>query len=283
METNWRPAALPSPVARVIQVDIDAAEIGRSVPAQLGIIGDIRAVLEDLLAAIHARAPARRGSFRANARIQECAAELKRQDVEIAEEAESRQRPIHPLRVIRAVRAALPRVATVAIDIGCLAQHMVASFPVFPVHLPRSLILPSSFYGMGFAGSALPVARQVYPDRPAVGFIGDGSFQMKTRPMVGTAMTRATRPAIGVNITYARILCFLGTAPFLGMAGAIITLQKLRVARPRLPRYRAWRSRQCRCVSAAGNRSPAWLPPRAQRPASRCWRGARGGRGRSRE
>ena len=63
METNWRPAALPSPVARVIQVDIDAAEIGRSVPAQLGIIGDIRAVLEDLLAAIHARAPARRGSF----------------------------------------------------------------------------------------------------------------------------------------------------------------------------------------------------------------------------
>ena len=36
--------------------------------------------------------------------------------------------------------------------------------------------------------------------------------------------------AIGVNITYARILCFLGTAPFLGMAGAIITLQKLRIA-----------------------------------------------------
>ena len=166
METNWRPAALPSPVARVIQVDIDAAEIGRSVPAQLGIIGDIRAVLEDLLAAIHARVPARRGSFRPNARIQECAAELKRQDIEIAEEAENRQRLIHPLRVIRAVRAALPRAATVAIDIGCLAQHMVGSFPVFPVHLPRSLILPSSFYGMGFAGSALPVARQVYPDRP---------------------------------------------------------------------------------------------------------------------
>lgn len=38
--------------------------------------------------------------------------------------------------------------------------------------------------------------------------------------------------AIGVNITYARILCFLGTAPFLGVAGAIITLQKLRVAPP---------------------------------------------------
>jgi acetolactate synthase-1/2/3 large subunit len=76
------------------------------------------------------------------------------------------------------VRQALPREATIAIDVGCLAQHMVGSLPAFPVHLPRSLIVPSSFYGMGFAGSALPVARQVYPDRPAVGFIGDGSFQM---------------------------------------------------------------------------------------------------------
>jgi branched-chain amino acid transport system permease protein len=36
--------------------------------------------------------------------------------------------------------------------------------------------------------------------------------------------------AIGVDITFSRIVCFLGTAPFLGMAGAIITLQKLRIA-----------------------------------------------------
>jgi branched-chain amino acid transport system permease protein len=36
--------------------------------------------------------------------------------------------------------------------------------------------------------------------------------------------------AIGVNIMRARILCFLGTAPVLGAAGAIITLQKLRIA-----------------------------------------------------
>jgi branched-chain amino acid transport system permease protein len=38
--------------------------------------------------------------------------------------------------------------------------------------------------------------------------------------------------AVGVNLTRARVLCFLWTAPFLGLAGAIITLQKLRVAPP---------------------------------------------------
>ena len=36
--------------------------------------------------------------------------------------------------------------------------------------------------------------------------------------------------AVGVNLTRTRILCFLWTAPFSGLAGAVITLQKLRVA-----------------------------------------------------
>jgi branched-chain amino acid transport system permease protein len=36
--------------------------------------------------------------------------------------------------------------------------------------------------------------------------------------------------AIGVNLTWTRALCFLWTAPFLGLAGALITLQKLRIS-----------------------------------------------------
>jgi branched-chain amino acid transport system permease protein len=36
--------------------------------------------------------------------------------------------------------------------------------------------------------------------------------------------------SVGVNVTRARILCFLGVAPVLGITGALITLQKLRVA-----------------------------------------------------
>lgn len=36
--------------------------------------------------------------------------------------------------------------------------------------------------------------------------------------------------AMGVDLVKARIVCFLWTAPFLGLAGAIITLQKLRIS-----------------------------------------------------
>ena len=55
---------------------------------------------------------------------------------------------------------------------------MAGAHPYFEVFEPRSLIVPSSFYGMGFAAAALPAARLVHPDRPTVGFVGDGSFQM---------------------------------------------------------------------------------------------------------
>jgi branched-chain amino acid transport system permease protein len=58
-------------------------------------------------------------------------------------------------------------------------------------------------------------------------------FLLRSRIGVGLTAMRDNEEgaaAIGVNITRARVLCFLGTAPFLGMAGAVITLQKLRIA-----------------------------------------------------
>ncbi len=72
---------------------------------------------------------------------------------------------MHPLRPIRAVRELFPRETTVAIDVGCLAQHMAGAHPYFQVFEPRSLIVPSSFYGMGFAAAALPAARLRYGER----------------------------------------------------------------------------------------------------------------------
>ena len=58
-------------------------------------------------------------------------------------------------------------------------------------------------------------------------------FLLRSRIGIGLTAMRDNEEgagSVGVNITRARILCFLGTAPFLGMAGAIITLQKIRVS-----------------------------------------------------
>jgi acetolactate synthase I/II/III large subunit len=177
METSWRPGSVPATGACYIQVDVDPAEIGRSVPAQIGIVGDVRTVLEDLLVAIRAKRP-EQCDWRSSTRTRELGAAVAELDVEIERLAASATTPIHPLRVIRTARQVFPRETTVAFDVGVLAQHIAGAFPFFRVFEPRSCLVPSSFYGMGFAASALPVARMVHPERPAIGFVGDGSFQM---------------------------------------------------------------------------------------------------------
>jgi acetolactate synthase-1/2/3 large subunit len=88
------------------------------------------------------------------------------------------------------VRRALPRDATVGFDVGCLAQHIAGAHPYFKVYGPRSTIVPSSFYGMGFVAAGLPAARLVHPKRPAVAFVGDGSFQMVTNVLPAAAERR---------------------------------------------------------------------------------------------
>jgi acetolactate synthase-1/2/3 large subunit len=179
METTWREGSVPAAGATYVQVDIDPVEIGRSVPAQIGLVGDAAVVLEQLLDALQASgAGLPPGGFTEHPRVREAAAELTAIEAEAEEIAASEERPLNPLRVLRAIRETFPRETTVAIDVGCIAQHIAGATPYFKVFEPRSLIVPSSFYGMGFAAAALPAARLVRPGVPAVGFVGDGSFQM---------------------------------------------------------------------------------------------------------
>ena len=179
METNWRPGTVPPPDATYVQVDIEPAELGRSVPAQVAVAGDVGLFLEALLAALRERgallAP---DAWADHPRTRDVAEELATLEAEARETARSGMTPMHPLWPIERVRAGFPRDATLAFDVGCLAQHIAGAQPYCKVYGPRTTIVPSSFYGMGFAANALPAAGLVHPDRPAVCFVGDGSFQM---------------------------------------------------------------------------------------------------------
>jgi branched-chain amino acid transport system permease protein len=58
-------------------------------------------------------------------------------------------------------------------------------------------------------------------------------FLMRSATGIGLTAMRDDEDAagtVGVNLFRARIICFLWAAPFLGLAGALITLQKLRIA-----------------------------------------------------
>lgn len=179
METNWQPAAMPRPEATYIQVDLDPEELGRSIPAAIPVLGDIRATLDAVLDRLDGdeRVEAARTARERDElpRLREEVAALRRS---VADLAASEERPVSPVRVIREAREVFPANTVLGVDVGALSQHIGGAFPFFDVHEPRSTIVPSSFYGMGFVSAAMPAAKIVHPDRPALCFVGDGSFQM---------------------------------------------------------------------------------------------------------
>jgi branched-chain amino acid transport system permease protein len=67
----------------------------------------------------------------------------------------------------------------------------------------------------------------------AVFALGSTYLLLRSRFGVGLMAMRENEESaasVGVNVARARILCFLGVAPVLGITGALITLQKLRIA-----------------------------------------------------
>jgi thiamine pyrophosphate-dependent acetolactate synthase large subunit-like protein len=156
--------------AKLIQVDIEPTEIGHNRPADVGIVGDARAVLEQLLeAADDAKLDARR--------FEPWVSHLR--EVETAKSAEHEQamstdqRPIHPLRLCKEVRDFLDRDAILVVDGQEILNYGRQSIPTFvPGHRLNSGVFGTMGVGLPF-GIGAKVAK---PDTQVLVLHGDGSF-----------------------------------------------------------------------------------------------------------
>jgi acetolactate synthase-1/2/3 large subunit len=155
--------------ARLIQVDIDPAEIGHNHPADVGIVGDARAVLQQLMAAADGRVDARRfAGWRTHLADVES---RKRVDAETAMSTD--QQPIHPLRLCKEVRDFLDRDAILVVDGQEILNYGRQSIPTFVArHRLNSGVFGTMGVGLPF-GIGAKVAR---PEKQVLVLHGDGSF-----------------------------------------------------------------------------------------------------------
>jgi thiamine pyrophosphate-dependent acetolactate synthase large subunit-like protein len=155
--------------AKLVQVDVNPAEIGHNRPADVGIVGDARAVLGQLLAAADGRLDPRR-----YAAWRERLAGVEAAKQEQAERAMSTdQRPIHPLRLCKEVRDFLDRDAILVVDGQEILNFGRQSIPTF---VPGHRLNSGPF---GTMGVGLPFgigAKAAKPDTQVLVLHGDGSF-----------------------------------------------------------------------------------------------------------
>ncbi len=179
------------PGLEVIHLDTDPWELGKNYPTGVAILGDPKATLPDLLAALEARmTPARRRQARERLGATRVAKTRHMEELRARARAEAQRMPMTSLAAISAVADALPPDAVVV-------DESISSSGGL-----RTLVRsddPRSFFGLrgGGIGWGLPAALGVklaLPDRPVVALIGDGSAMYTCQ-----ALWTAARYRLGVT------------------------------------------------------------------------------------
>lgn len=162
---TWSPAGQQ----QVVQVDTDPTSIGLHRPVELGIIGDARAVLVSLLAAVRKRiAPRAEHSNWENYR-----ALTRKWQQELDAALQVEVGAVNPGRMVQAVRNFYPRDAITVMD-GGNTSLWTASY--HPILAPRSYLYTAKF---GHLGTGLPYAigaKLAAPERPVCLISGDGAI-----------------------------------------------------------------------------------------------------------
>jgi acetolactate synthase-1/2/3 large subunit len=158
------------PPTRLMHVDIDAAEIGRNYPAEIGAVADLKQALRALNRAARRLFPeGRRHPEREDEIAAARAVFLEGNRAHAASSAY----PMRPERILADVRAALPRDALITTDVGWNKNGVGQQFPIYE---PGSILTPGGYATMGFGGPAAMGAKLACPQRVVVALVGDGGF-----------------------------------------------------------------------------------------------------------
>jgi acetolactate synthase-1/2/3 large subunit len=172
--SSYKPGASFSiPPTRLIHADIDPFEIGKNYPVEVGIVGDARAILAGLLAAVRALTPPRDWRNAPYTReIMEHVAGWWAQNCALRE---ADRAPVTMGRAIGEVRKVLPPEGIVFTSSGNVQAQV---FQEMPFTCPRTYISAGGFSTMGWSFPAAMGAKLAAPDRPVVAMVGDGDFLM---------------------------------------------------------------------------------------------------------
>lgn len=172
--SSWIPGySWNIPPTRLIQVDLDHAELGRNYPTELAICADVRTFLRQVLAELDARGIGAEPRLRPwHERIEGWRREW---EAFVRPGFETHASPIRPERIVADCRRVLPDDAILSLDSGI---HHNWFMQFWEARRPRTMLNTWGFSGMGFGPSAILGAKLAAPERVCVSVCGDGGFSM---------------------------------------------------------------------------------------------------------
>ena len=169
---------------KIIQVDTDPTEIGKNYPFDVGIVGDARSVLQDLIehvkATISRLTPTELKELeeRKKAKLKDILAlkgELKYYEEPLSY---SDATPTKPQRAVRELRKFLDKNAIVMADCG---NNLAWVEKYYQALMPKGFIADGGHTAMGFSVAASIGVKLGAPDRQVVDVVGNASFTMLSK------------------------------------------------------------------------------------------------------
>ncbi|GAB2854427.1 biosynthetic-type acetolactate synthase large subunit [Actinoallomurus bryophytorum] len=178
--SSWDPDHtwnLGAPESRLIQIDIDPAEIGRNYPVEIGAVADVTLAVQAIARAVREAEPVGRPALRERIRV--ARAEL---FAGSRERGRSDDFPLRPERILRDLRDALPADAVLVTDVGWNKNGVAQCYELPP---EGGFITPGGASTMGFGPAAAVGVQLASPGRVVVALVGDGgmSAQLPAVPM----------------------------------------------------------------------------------------------------
>ena len=153
--------------AKIVQIDSDAAEIGRNRAVEVGIIGDSRSVLQQLTASL---SDGKRGTWLTQLREQELAKAARQATYE-----QSDQVPIHHFRLARELDT-VARAAGDSMFVADGGNWVAIAAKVIGLRRPGRWLDPGPLGCLGVGAPFAIAARLLHPERTVFVIQGDGSF-----------------------------------------------------------------------------------------------------------
>jgi acetolactate synthase-1/2/3 large subunit/sulfoacetaldehyde acetyltransferase len=174
------------PETALIQIDIEARDIGRYYPVAVGIHADARETCQALLQALARDGEPRRES----GWLKEAETLRSQRQSRLAAEVTLAARPLKPQRVYAELRRVLPEETIVALDAGAAPAY---GYDRLTFARPQTFLTPLDLGGLGFAFPEALGAKLGRPAAPVVAIHGDGGYLMNAQEL-----ETAVRHKIGV-------------------------------------------------------------------------------------
>lgn len=168
--------------AKIIQIDVDAAEINKNIKVDCSIIGDVKEVLKELNKKIHPK--------NHDAWVKEV------EDMKAKYPLKYNQEGLTGPYVIEELYRVTKGDAIVVTDVG---QHQMWAAQYYKYKEPRTLITSGGLGTMGYGLGAAIGAKFGCPDKVVVNIAGDGCFRMNMNEVATAARNNLPLIEIVIN------------------------------------------------------------------------------------